>query len=231
MSTQTEKIEMTAEERAEFEAWRQAQEAKKAEERQREHRELYKKMVDQNINEVYDDLLRASAELYSAKKKVYDTFEAAIELKSELFNVKDEQRTHTFTNSEGTHRITLGNYTNDGYRDTVNEGIAIVKEVAESLIKDEKTKALVNAIMRLLSKDQKGNLKPSRVIQLRRLAEDLNNRRLMEGIRIIEEAYQPTVSKTFVRAEHKNKENEWVSVALGMTEVDYKVEKAEECDE
>jgi hypothetical protein len=53
----------------------------------------------------------------------------------------------------------------------------------------------------------------------------------MEGIRIIEEAYQPTVSKTFVRAEHKNKENEWVSVALGMTEVDYKVEKAEECDE
>ena len=70
MSTQTEKIEMTAEERAEFEAWRQAQEAKKAEERQREQRELYKKMVDQNINEVYDDLLRASAELYSAKESL-----------------------------------------------------------------------------------------------------------------------------------------------------------------
>ena len=35
------------------------------------------------------------------------------------------QRSHTFTNSEGDKRITLGVYVTDGYRDTVEDGIAI----------------------------------------------------------------------------------------------------------
>ena len=48
----------------------------------------------------------------------------------------------TLSNSEGSKRITLGVYVTDGYRDTVEDGIAIVKEYIESLAKDEKTKAL-----------------------------------------------------------------------------------------
>lgn len=218
-ATSTEQVEITPQERAEFEAWRKTVDRKREEARNKIERENYKSIVDQSIDEIFIDLMRTSSLLVIAKKRAFDTFHTAIDMKTKLFNVKPEQRTHTFTNSKGDKRIMVGNYTNDNYRDTVNEGIAIVKEVAESLVKDDESRALVNAILNLLSKDQKGNLKPSRVIQLRQLSEELQNDRLLEGINIIEESYQPIVSKTFVRCDFKNEEtNAWVNVPLGITE-------------
>ena len=73
--------------------------------------------------------------------------------------VKDDQRSHTFTNSEGTKRITLGVYVTDGYRDTVEDGIVIVKEYIESLADNAKTKSLVNMVLKLLARDAKGHVK------------------------------------------------------------------------
>lgn len=69
-----------------------------------------------------------------------------------------------------------------------------------------------------MSRDMKGNLKASKVIQLRCTAEDLGNERLLEGVRIIEESYRPELSKQYIRAEYKNEDNAWVTVPLGMTE-------------
>ena len=128
------------------------------------------------------------------------------------------RRSHTFMNADGTRRITLGNHVADGYDNTVEEGIAIVKEFLNSLAKDDESKALINTILRLMSRDMKGNLKASRVIQLRRTAEDLGNERFLEGVRIIEESYRPELSKQYIRAEYKNEDNALVTVPLGMTE-------------
>lgn len=43
-------------------------------------------------------------------------------------------------------------------------------------------------------------------------------RRVLRGVRIIEESYQPEVSKKFIRAEIKDKNGMWKCVPLGMTE-------------
>jgi hypothetical protein len=72
--------------------------------------------------------------------------------------------------------------------------------------------------MRLLSRGKEGTLKASRVLQLRKMAEESGSERFIEGVRIIEESYRPVVSKTFVRAERKGKNGEWVNIPLGMTE-------------
>jgi hypothetical protein len=149
-----------------------------------------------------------------------DNFKTILEMKSELFKtkVKDDQRSHTFTNSEGNKRITIGVYVTDGYRDTVEDGIAIVKEYISSLANDEKTEALVNMVFRLLARDAKGTLKASRIVQLRKVAQDTGDERFLEGVRIIEESYQPEVSKQFIRAEVKNENGMWKPIPLGMTE-------------
>ena len=141
-------------------------------------------------------------------------------MKSDLFKTKmrNDQRSHTFTNSAGDKRITLGVYVTDGYRDTVEDGIAIVKEYIASLANDEKTQALVNMVFRLLSRDAKGTLKASRIVQLRKVAEDTGDARFMEGVRIIEESYQPEVSKQCIRAEMKDRNSMWRPIPLGMTE-------------
>ena len=40
----------------------------------------------------------------------------------------------------------------------------------------------------------------------------------LDGVRIIEQAYRPVQTKTYVRAEYKNEAGAWVAVPLGMTE-------------
>lgn len=213
-------VVMTAEERAEFEAFQKEKARKAAEEKAREDREQYKQLVDEEIENSIPVLLAISGDIKESKKKVMGNFRAILDMKSDLFKtkVKDDQRSHTFTNSNGDKRITLGYYVTDGYRDTVEDGISIVKEYISSLAHDEKTGALVNMVFRLLARDSKGTLKASRIVQLRKVAQETGDERFLEGVRIIEESYQPTVSKQFIRAEMKNENGMWEPIPLGMTE-------------
>ena len=150
-----------------------------------------------------------------------NNFKTIIEMKADVLGlVKDGQRSHTFTNAKADKRITIGVYTVDGYLDTAEDGIAIVKEFLESLASDKKSRSLVAMILKLLSRDSKGALKASRIVQLRKIAEESGSSRFMEGVQIIEEAYQPAVSKQFIRAEMKNENGAWISIPLGMTEAE-----------
>ena len=94
----------------------------------------------------------------------------------------------------------------------------MVKGYIESLAKDDESRTLVKTILRLLSRDSTGTLKAQRVLQLRRLAEETKNERFIEGVRIIEESYQPTQSKDYIRAAVRSKSGVWVPVPLSMTE-------------
>ena len=218
MDNEKKTVEMTAAEAEQFAAFKEAQAKKEAEAKKKADREAYAKLVDEAIATSMPELQDVSTAIAEYKRKVTENFSSALKLKAEIFGVKDTQRSHTFTNSEGTARITLGQYQLDNYRDTVNEGIAIVKEYLESLAKDEDSAALVAAVLRLMSRDNAGNLKARRVLQLRKMAQDSGNERFLEGVRIIEESYAPTESKQFIRAEVKNETGKWVPVPLGMTE-------------
>lgn len=210
---------MTAEEKARFEAFRKSEEKRAAEAKARADREMYKQLVDDEIEKSIPVLLAVSEKIKQSKQQVLDNFKTILELKGNIFKtIRDDQKSHTFTNSEGSKRITLGVYVTDGYRDTVEDGIGIVKEYIESLAKDEKTKSLVSMVLRLLSRDAKGTLKASRIVQLRKVAEETGDSRFLEGVRIIEESYQPEVSKQFIRAEQKDVNGMWRSIPLAMTE-------------
>ena len=215
-------VAMTAEQAAAFEQFQAEQARKAAEEKARKMREDYADMVDKEIASIMPELVKVSGDIATAKKKAYDNFKAIIELKEELFRLRKgeelEVKSHTFTNSKSDMRITLGAYMIDGYRDTAEEGIEIVKDYISSLAQDEKSEALVKMVLKLLSKDAKGTLKASRIIQLRRLADETGDSRFIEGVKIIEEAYAPTPSKTYVKAEVKGENGEWKIIPLGMTE-------------
>lgn len=216
-----EKVEMTAEERKEFEAFRAEKAKKEAAAMRKQQREDYAKMVDDEIVTAIPMLRELSEGIKTVKSTVFGNFDTILKMKAEVLGLtKDDQRSHTFTNSESTMRITLGVNTIDGYRDTVEDGIAMVKAYIESLARDETSKALVNAVLRLLSRDQTGNIKASRVLQLRKMADETGDEKFIEGVRIIEESYQPTCTKQYIRAEVKNDKGAWVSIPLSMTDVD-----------
>lgn len=216
-----EKVEMTKEELEKYNSWKQSEDKRLAAELRKRQRADYATMVDEEVADAIPELVSMSQQLKCVKDAVFGNFDAILKMKQEVLGLtKDSQRSHTFTNSSGTQRITLGVNVIDGYRDTVEDGIAIVKEYIESLAKDDNSKALVSAVLRLLSRDGQGNIKASRVLQLRKMAEETGDEHFMEGVRIIEESYQPTTTKRYIRAEYKNEKGAWVNVPLGMTDVD-----------
>lgn len=216
-----EQVEMTAEERREYEAFKAEREKKRREAERKEQRKNYAALVDDEIAAAIPQLREMSEALKTVKDAVFSNFKTILDMKSEILGVSpDDQFSHTFTNSDSTLRIMLGANCIDGYRDTVEDGIAMVRAYIESLAKDDATKALVNAVLRLLSRDGQGNIKASRVLQLRKMAEDSGDERFMEGVKIIEEAYQPTVSKKYIRAQYKDDKGAWKYIPLSMTDVE-----------
>jgi hypothetical protein len=216
---ETKAIEMTAEEQAQFEQFKRDQAAKSAAEKEREDRLAYRQLVNELVNTSSKNLETVSFEIAKAKKAVLEEFKKAIDMKAQLFGIeKLEQYSHTFINETGDTRITIGQHTMDDYRDTVNEGIAIVQQSIKNLARDDNSRALVEAVLRLLSRNKQGALKASRVIQLRKIAEESKNTELLRGVQIIEDAYNPTPSSVYIRMERKNGDKKWLPVPLGMTE-------------
>lgn len=211
-------VQMTSEERQEFEAFRLAKLKKEAEVKARSDREAYKQLVEDSINEAFPRLWAVSESLVAEKKEILELFKSAIEMKESVFGVKSDQLSHTFTNAAGTRRITIGYYTSDGWRDTVNEGITMVTTAMQSLAKDKESEMLVKGVMRLLSKDSKGSLKASRVLQLKQMAEESGIQGFIKGVEVIQESYQPVTSKLFMRCDFRNDDEAWQPMPLGMTE-------------
>jgi hypothetical protein len=210
-------LNLNADERAELIA--QLQEQEMAERRKREEDiQAYKALVDESVKNAFPILAGVSEKLAKNKAEIRDKFNKAILMKSELYGLKDLQRSHTFTDADGQLRVTLGCYTIDNYDDTVEAGIQIVREYLSSLAKDPESKLLVDTIMKLMSKDQKGTLKASRVLQLQQLADKTGDKRFLEGVQIIKDAYRPIESKTYVKAEYKDETGTWRNLPLGMTE-------------
>ena len=210
-------VEMTETERKEFVAYKQQKEEAEKKARIEKEKADYKKTVSELVEELFLRVQQVSKNIGGLKKEVYDTFMTVIDIKKELYNVKEGQNWHTFINEDMSKRITIGrNVTVD---DTVNEGIQKVKEFITSLAgDDEKTQMLVNTVLRLLSKDKKGNLKPEKVLELEKLAEDYNNEEFTEGVKIIRDAYKPQYTKQFVKAEYKDERGEWQNVPMNIVD-------------
>lgn len=218
MNANMNKVQITPEEQQEFLAWKAN---KERQERAAQDRETYKQLVDNVLEELLPVLSDLSQQISYTKTHILETMNEVLNMKSEVMQLtRDNQKSHTFTHSEGHIRLTLGVYTTDAYRDTVEDGIQMVQDYIESLAQDAKSKSLVKMVLRLLARDSMGTLKASRVVQLRKIAEESGNERFMEGVRIIEESYQPAVSKQFVRGEYKDKIGAWRPIPLSMTEAE-----------
>ena len=218
-TTQTTVVEMTAEEQAQFAAFKAEQEKKARLQKRKENRESYAQIVDEQVALAIPELAALSEQIKTVKTAVFENFKMVLDMKADLMSLTQSgQHSHTFTTSDGMMRLTLGTNTVDAYRDTVEEGIAMVRGYIESLAKDDNSRALVNAVLRLLARDQKGTLKASRVLQLRKMADETGDETFQEGVKIIEESYQPAETKQYIRAEFKDDKG-WHIIPLSVTDV------------
>ena len=215
----TVKVEMTPEEFARYKQAMEEQSRRDEAQRAKEEREAYRSLASTTVDELFPKLEEASTALTGLKREVYDAFARVIETKKEVMGTQaNDQRSHSFLSEDGKKRIIVGYYQRDGWDETVEDGIAKVRDYISSLAGDEETRKLVDIILDLLSRDGKGNLKADNVLQLDKYAESIQDARFSEGVAIIKEAYRPDRTKDFVRAQTKNAMGGWDDLPLGMTE-------------
>ena len=215
----TVKVEMTPEEFARYKQAMEDQSRRDEAQRAKEEREAYRSLASTTVDELFPKLEEASTALTGLKREVYDAFARVIETKKEVMGTQaNDQRSHSFLSEDGKKRIIVGYYQRDGWDETVEDGIAKVRDYISSLAGDEETRKLVDIILDLLSRDGKGNLKADKVLQLDKYAESIQDARFSEGVAIIKEAYRPVRTKDFVRAQVKNAMGGWDDLPLGMTE-------------
>lgn len=187
---------MTQEER---EVLRKQLVAEEMEEKKRvkEERENYKKMMEEVTEKNFKILQELSEHLRIVKQTIFDDYATIVELKEELYGVRDNQLTHTFTTQDG-KSVTIGYRNTDAFDDTVHAGIEKVKKYIQSLASGEKKGEIEQIINLLLKKDKNGNLRANRVLELQKVAEETNDKEFLEGVKIIQEAYKPLKTSTFI---------------------------------
>lgn len=179
-------------------------------------RDAYTELVDETVRDMVKRLQNLSSEMAAVKAEVFAAFDTIIKTKEELFKVKLDRKSDTFTTRDGQMSICLGYRTIDAYDDTVDAGIAKVQEFLKTMAKNDSSAALVATVVKLLSKNRKGDLKASRVLELQNLAEQYGNPDFTEGIRIIKNAYKPDKSGQFIKVTIKNDEGKEESLPLSI---------------
>lgn len=183
-------------------------------------RKAYKNLVQEELPNSIAILKHASQKLAEAKTTVFEELLTLVNMKSKVYGVKNGQQSHTLSLDNG-DSITMGYRVTDNYDDTVGEGIAKVTEFLASLAKDKPTAKLVKTINQLLKKDAKGNLKPSRVIELYKLTDEYNDDLFTDGVDILMKAYKPVKSVYFIDATVIGKSGAKENVPLSISSVPF----------
>lgn len=195
--------DLTAAQRAELKAQLEAEERAEKQKRQ-DDIDAYKQSVDDFVRSTFERMKRVSDLMRSEKDSVFTAADTLITLKDELYDTKTDRHSNSFTSSDGKVSITLGKRTNDGWDDTVNVGVQKVTDFFKSMARDEEMAALAEMVMSLLARDKKGNLKASRVLQLREVARKSGYSELIEAADIIQAAYCPVETVEFISVQYKD---------------------------
>nr|DAS14469.1 MAG TPA: Protein of unknown function (DUF3164) [Caudoviricetes sp.] len=184
-----------------------------------QERQNYKDLVDVTVNTSVKKLQELSSQMERLKNEIFSEFDSVIKMKEELFNVKIDRQTDTFTTSDSRKTLTIGNRINEGWDDTVEVGISMVKRYMNTMAKDENSAALVDTVMSLLAKNRKGALKANKVLELEKLANKTGDKDFIEAIRIIRDAYRPVPTCQFIEVELKDEEGNPVRLPLSMSAI------------
>lgn len=191
----------------------------KKEAKKGEDREAYKKLVAETVPKAMFKLCAASEIISNAKTETFKFFEDILELKNQVYGLKEKQMSHTFSTDK--EEITIGYRINDGWDDTVTVGIEKVMNFISSLSTNAETAALVKVVFSLLKKDAKGNLKGSRVLELQKLTKDFNNEEFTDGVEIIAAAFKPVRSSWYIEASILGDDGKKTNVPLSMSSADF----------
>lgn len=220
---QTTAVEITAEEMELLQNARAQKAAADAKARRQQEMETYKALVDEAVRDTVPEAQCIQENMVRQKQRIMERFAAVIAMKNQILAgkkaLRDGRFTDTFTNSDGTARVTVGYRTIDNYDDTYTLGVELVEQYITGLATDEDSVRLADMVRMLLrERGATGQLKAQNVLRLDKIAQDSGSETFIDGMRIIREAYKPIQSKQFVKVEVKHHDtNQWINIEMNMT--------------
>lgn len=108
-------------------------------------------MVGNIVEESFEKITDVSGLLGWVKKEVIENFQTVLDMKSELYGIKESQQSHSFTSEDGKKTIRIGYRMMDSFDDTVHTGIEKIRNYIYNLV-DGENKKQITAILDTLLK-------------------------------------------------------------------------------
>lgn len=201
--------------------WNQMQaELRAAEIKKQEDKKSYEQLKDELVRDTFDRLSGVASGLSSVKCQTFDNFQILMDMKQALYEISDEQMerqgSHSFTSTDGSNTIMLGQNVVDGWdEDLAGAGVARVNDWLTSKLTND-NRVLVDMVRDLLRPSKEGTLKASRVLELSKRAQEMGDAQLTEAVAMLQEAYRPQKTSTYIKAKFRNNngQDEWLNLSL-----------------
>lgn len=197
-------------------------EEKEQQTKHQQEKEVYEGLKEDSVTDLFRFLFRLSNLIKSGKAKVFNTCEPLLALKKELYGLTDadlsKQQSHTFTNRANTQSVIIGYNMTDGWDDDLTTAAtARIDKWLTSKVNKE-NEMFVSMVRDLLNATSgEGKLKASRVLELAAKAKEFGDRELIAALDVMQQAYRPAKSSTYVKAKYKDDKKVWRWVELSMS--------------
>lgn len=178
----------------------------------------YDAIRNETIEELYPKLLEASHRLSAIKTEVFEKTRQLVEMKADLLGRKEVQKSDKFTNSKNTMSITVGYNEVDEW----GTGANVAKEYINDWLINKVAGVnpiIIKLVEDLLKANKEGNMSLQKVTILRNSAAGSDEVELTRYIDLMLESYQPKPSSVFIKARHKDVNNQWQELGLSITAV------------
>jgi hypothetical protein len=196
-----------------------AEELAKKEQTKRSERKKFKEIVSDEVNTLFGIMHQHVEDMKRAKIEIYNSLQALLASKAEVFEVKGDQKTNTFSTADGMKRITIGYRDISDWDGTETAGIEKVKNYISSLASDKEKGKAANYLQALLKPDRAGKLDPRRIMELQKQAEEMNDTELLDGVNIIMNAYKLVKTAPTLTVEERTDSGKWRNIELNFSDV------------
>ncbi|MCT4614545.1 MAG: hypothetical protein N4A49_06685 [Marinifilaceae bacterium] len=181
-------------------------------------RRTWKELASENTDLIGARLYELHYSMMRLKKETYEYLDDIVKMKLDLFG-GENQKSHKLSGKN--YRIQLGRNKIGGHDDTMYAGVIKCQRYIDSLIKDDLKPELVICLRALLKSDGNMSMDASRILELTRFANELDNNEFADGVRIIQNAYESYLTSYFVKLEYRDELGIWKACSLNFSSVPF----------
>ena len=185
----------------------------------KEERKQYKELASTEVDQLFVKMKAACEAMRVVKVELFNSLQALIASKKEVFDVNGDQKTHTISTLDGTKRVTVGYRDVSDWDGTEGAGVEKVQAYVQALAKNDASGKTVKIINTLLKPDKAGKLDPRRIMELKKIAEEDGDSTLLDGVNIIMNAYRTVKSKSVMMVEERVAGDKWRNVEMDFSDL------------